>query len=314
MLGVLFDKIVRVRKKQSSLLYRALFERMEIVFMPRSSAGLRLSFYPWVIIVLALAWMLLTVYALSVTTKNIDYGVTKADNKILKTKLALIAEEITRNRRYIKLARDTDNQMRQMLGMQAGKYINLPTGLEAGKESRTVSFKEMLSRRAQEIDEQELASSLKETTDFAQQRLESFQEIAWFYANQKNITDATPSIKPVENGRISSGFGYRLSPRPSFHYGLDFGGQPNTKIMVTADGVVRQTGWVSGYGQAVLVDHGFGYSTLYGHLADIRVKAGDTVKRGQVIANMGTTGRSTGVHLHYEIWKDGTPVNPKSYF
>ncbi len=314
MQSVLFDKIVIVRKKQSSLLYRALFERMEIVLMPRSSAGLRLSFYPWVIIILALAWTLLTVYALSVTTKNIDYGVTKADNKILKTKLALIAEEITRNRRYIKLARDTDNQMRQMLGMEAGKYINLPTGLEEGTESRAVSFKEILSRRAQEIDEQELAVSLKETTDLAQQRLESFQEIAWFYANQKNITDATPSIKPVENGRISSGFGYRLSPRPSFHYGLDFGGQPNTKIMVTADGVVRQTGWVSGYGQAVLVDHGFGYSTLYGHLADIRVKAGDTVKRGQVIANMGTTGRSTGVHLHYEVWKDGTPVNPKSYF
>ena len=314
MQSVLFDKIVIVRKKQSSLLYRALFERMEIVFMPRSSAGLRLSFYPWVVIILALAWTLLTVYALSVTTKNIDYGVTKADNKILKTKLALIAEEITRNRRYIKLARDTDNQMRQMLGMEAGKYINLPTGLEEGKESRAVTFKEILSRRAQEIDEQELAVSLKETTDLVQQRLESFQEIAWFYANQKDITDATPSIKPVENGRISSGFGYRLSPRPSFHYGLDFGGQPNTKIMVTADGVVRQTGWVSGYGQAVLVDHGFGYSSLYGHLADIRVKAGDTVKRGQVIANMGTTGRSTGVHLHYEIWKDGTPVNPKSYF
>ncbi len=314
MQSVLFDKIVIVRKKQSSLLYRALFERMEIVFMPRSSAGFRLSFYPWVVIILALAWTLLTVYALSVTTKNIDYGVTKADNKILKTKLALIAEEITRNRRYIKLARDTDNQMRQMLGMEAGKYINLPTGLEEGKESRAVSFKEILSRRAQEIDEQELAVSLKETTDLVQQRLESFQEIAWFYANQKNITDATPSIKPVENGRISSGFGYRLSPRPSFHYGLDFGGQPNTKIMVTADGVVRQTGWVSGYGQAVLVDHGFGYSSLYGHLADIRVKAGDTVKRGQVIANMGTTGRSTGVHLHYEVWKDGTPVNPKSYF
>lgn len=314
MQSVLFDKIVIVRKKQSSLLYRALFERMEIVFMPRSSAGLRLSFYPGVVIILALAWTLLTVYALSVTTKNIDYGVTKADNKILKTKLALIAEEITRNRRYIKLARDTDNQMRQMLGMEAGKYINLPTGLEEGKESRAVTFKEILSRRAQEIDEQELASSLQETTDLAQQRLESFQEIAWFYANQKNITDATPSIKPVENGRISSGFGYRLSPRPSFHYGLDFGGQPNTKIMVTADGVVRQTGWVSGYGQAVLVDHGFGYSTLYGHLADIRVKAGETVKRGQVIANMGTTGRSTGVHLHYEVWKDGTPVNPKSYF
>ena len=84
--------------------------------------------------------------------------------------------------------------------------------------------------------------------------------------------------------------------------------------MATADGVVRHTGWVNGYGQAVLVDHGFGYSTLYGHTTDIRVKAGDVVKRGQIIATMGSSGRSTGTHLHYEVWKDGQPVNPRNYF
>lgn len=311
--SVLFDKIVIVRKNRSPL-YRVLFERMEVVFMPRSAAGFKIGFYPWLIILLAAVWLLLTGYAITTVSRHIDYGVTKADNKILKTKIALIAEELNRNRKYIKLARDTDKQMRQMLGMEQGKYINLTTGIEEGHESRAVSFKDILERRAQDIDAKELTEELNETTDLAMQRLESFQEIAWFYANQKNITDSTPSIKPVENGRVTSNFGYRLSPRPSFHYGLDFGGAPNTKIMVTADGVVRQTGWVSGYGQAVLIDHGFGYSTLYGHLADIRVKAGDTVKRGQVIANMGTTGRSTGVHLHYEVWKDGTPVNPKSYF
>lgn len=313
MVRVLFDKIVIVRKKRSSL-YRTLFERTEIVFMPRSSSGFRFGFYPWIVIVFFAAWIALTGYSLLVVSKNIDYGVTKADNKILKAKFALIAEELTRNRRYINLAMETDKQMRQMLGMQEGKYINLPTGLEEGKEARPVSFKELLSRKAQDIDEKETVEYLKENTLQAQQRLASFQEIAWFYANQKNVTDATPSIRPVKEGRISSGFGYRIRPFTSFHYGVDLAGPPATPIMVTADGVVRQTGWVSGYGQAVLVDHGFGYSTLYGHLSNIRVKAGDSVKRGQFIADMGTTGLSTGVHLHYEVWKDGTPVNPITYF
>ena len=84
--------------------------------------------------------------------------------------------------------------------------------------------------------------------------------------------------------------------------------------MVTADGVVRHAGWVPSYGQAILVDHGFGYSTLYAHTTAIRVKAGDVVKRGDKIATMGSSGRSTGTHLHYEVWKDGQAVNPRNYF
>lgn len=286
--------------------------------MPRSLRGIKFSFYPWFLIMLIAGWLAVTVYAMLLVSQNIDYSLTKADNKLMKTKLAMIAEELSRNRKYIKLARDTDKQMRQMLGMQNGNYINLPAGLSAGKESREINFKEIFAKRTQDIDEKEISEALKENTEFIQQRLASFQEIAWFYANQKNVGDATPSIKPATDAAITSGFGYRISPFGTYvayyHYGLDFAGKPNSRIMATADGVVRQTGWVSGYGQAVLIDHGFGYSTLYGHLADIKVKKGDTVKRGQFIANMGTTGHSTGVHLHYEIWKDGTPVNPRSYF
>lgn len=301
-----------MRKIQSSL-SRLFLERMEIVLMPRFGKGVKIAVYPLFLFVFILAWAALTVYALFIAAQNIDYKIVKADNKIMKTKFAMIAEELSRNRKYIEMSRKTDEQMRQMLGMKGGKHINRPF-----EESEEVNFKEIFSKETKDIDENQINEYLKTTTEMAQERLASFQEIAWFYANQKNISDSTPSVRPATDAAITSGFGYRLSPFgtyiASFHKGLDFAGKPNSKIVATADGVVRHAGWASGYGQAVLIDHGFGYSTLYGHLAEIRVKAGDSVKRGQFIANMGTTGRSTGVHLHYEIWKDGTPVNPRAYF
>ncbi len=281
--------------------------------MPRFGKGIRFTVYPLFLFVFILAWTALTVYALFIAAQNIDYKIVKADNKIMKTKFAMIAEELSRNRKYIEMSRQTDEQMRQMLGMKGGKHINRPF-----EEDEEVNFKEIFAKETKDIDENQINQYLQNTTEMAKERLASFQEIAWFYANQKNISDSTPSIRPATDAAITSGFGYRLSPFgtyiASFHKGLDFAGKPNSKILATADGVVRHAGWASGYGQAVLIDHGFGYSTLYGHLAEIRVKAGETVKRGQFIANMGTTGRSTGVHLHYEIWKDGTPVNPRAYF
>ena len=153
--------------------------------------------------------------------------------------------------------------------------------------------------------------------DTAKMRLASFQEIAWYFANRREGMNSTPSIRP-SNAPISSGFGYRLDPvgrRTSRrHNGVDFAGKPDSPILVTADGVVRQAGWVPSYGPAILVDHGFGYSTLYAHTTAIQVKAGDVVKRGDKIATMGSSGRSTGTHLHYEVWKDGQAVNPRNYF
>ena len=281
--------------------------------MPKLSRGLKFTVHLYSVLLFVLIWLGITVYAAFIITRNIDYNFVKTDNKVMKAKLGMIAQELENNRKYLKLARDTDKQMRQMLGMQGGKYINMPGGINEGRESREITFSSIFSKDSKDIDEQEINEVFKETTAAAEEQLASFQEIAWFYTNQRNSSNATPSIKPAKNYRITSSYGYRLSPFPSYHYGIDLAGKANSPIYVTADGVVRQTGWALGYGQAVLVDHSFGYSTLYGHLADIRVKKGDRVKRGQVIASMGTTGRSTGVHLHYEVWKDGTPVNPKNY-
>jgi len=151
-------------------------------------------------------------------------------------------------------------------------------------------------------------------------RLASFQEIAWYITNERSLYHATPNIWPT-NGKITSLFGYRFAPFQDhadahggqFHEGVDIANRPDTPIVVTADGVVRYAGWSSGYGMMTLVDHGFGYSTLYGHTSKILVKVGDRVARGQMIAYMGTTGRSTGHHLHYEVWRHGRPTNPMRF-
>ena len=207
--------------------------------------------------------------------------------------------------------------MRQMLGMPGGKFINLPKGWEAAKEKENARFKEMWDKDLTELDADEFGEYIDVIEDSAKTRLASFQEIAWYFANRREGLNSTPSIRP-SSARISSGFGYRLDPfghrSTKRHNGLDFAGKPDSPIVVTADGVVRHAGWVPSYGQAILVDHGLGYSTLYAHTTGIRVKAGDVVKRGDKIATMGSSGRSTGTHLHYEVWKDGQAVNPRNYF
>lgn len=127
-----------------------------------------------------------------------------------------------------------------------------------------------------------------------------------------------PFANPIPSGRyrFTSGFGYRQDPfgRGSrSHEGLDFSGAHGTDIHATADGVVVEAGWKNGYGQMVEIRHDFGLSTLYGHLSQIRVKPGQRVSRGDLIGDMGNTGRSTGTHLHYEVHVGGRPVNPMTY-
>lgn len=114
-------------------------------------------------------------------------------------------------------------------------------------------------------------------------------------------------------GRMSSNFGYRRSPfsgRKHFHKGIDFAVDRRTPVSATANGVVEKAGYMSGYGLVVVVNHQNGYETLYAHLSEIRVNAGDTVCRGNLVGLVGSTGRSTGPHVHYEVRKNGKAVNP----
>ncbi|HVX50640.1 MAG TPA: M23 family metallopeptidase, partial [Chitinophagaceae bacterium] len=135
------------------------------------------------------------------------------------------------------------------------------------------------------------------------------------------LIEAIPSIQPVSNkdlNRIASGFGYRIDPiykSTHFHAGLDFTAPIGTPIYATADGIVKEAGFsTGGYGNEVVINHGFGYETLYGHMSRVKAKAGQRVKRGEVIGYVGSTGKSTGPHCHYEVHKNSVAVDPVYYF
>ncbi|OGR84230.1 MAG: hypothetical protein A2901_06750 [Elusimicrobia bacterium RIFCSPLOWO2_01_FULL_54_10] len=124
---------------------------------------------------------------------------------------------------------------------------------------------------------------------------------------------STPFGRPAK-GTATSRYGFRLPPCPEgtcFHNGLDISNSPGTPITATADGRVRFAGPKGSYGEFVMMDHGNGYVTCFAHNAKLLVQEGEIVKRGQVIALMGSTGRSTGTHLHYEVWHCGRPVDPE---
>jgi len=127
--------------------------------------------------------------------------------------------------------------------------------------------------------------------------------------------EGVPTIWPVR-GRIEAGFGQRLDPFSGegvFHSGVDISAPLGTRVEAGGDGIILEAGWDSGYGNAIVVDHGYGVATKYGHLSKIFVVVGQEVKRGQVIGAVGMTGKATGPHLHYEVILKDTPVNPMKY-
>ncbi len=146
---------------------------------------------------------------------------------------------------------------------------------------------------------------------------ETFAQLFQSWKRLDNLQDgaiAVPSAKPVEAARLTSSYGTRTDPfkkRRARHAGIDLAGPIGTPILATADGVVKRAGWNSGgYGNLIEIDHGNGIITRYAHLSKVQVQRGERVTRGEQIGKMGSTGRSTGSHLHYEVRIDGRSVNP----
>ena len=149
---------------------------------------------------------------------------------------------------------------------------------------------------------------------------QSFDEVVDLFKDHDRMLSCIPAIQPVSNKNLkqtASGYGMRIDPiykTAKFHSGMDFSANIGTPIYATGDGVVKKVGWQSGYGKIIIINHGFGYETWYAHLNDYDVRVGQKVKRGEVIGEVGNTGKSTGPHLHYEVHLKGKVVNPVNYY
>lgn len=210
--------------------------------------------------------------------------------------------------------------MKERLNYYSGQFIELRATMAALQKAES-EFRRIFSLGTKEkilenihpadsgsIDVAALKGQIKSAVD-------TVKEIREYLLQQKDIYMAMPKGWPVE-GRVSSPYGYRESPihgGQDFHSGIDISVEPGTPVRATADGVVSFSGWSGGSGNLVGLEHGFGYSSFYAHNKSLAVKVGQRVKRGEIIAYAGSTGASTGTHSHYEIWRDGKPVDPKPF-
>ncbi len=167
----------------------------------------------------------------------------------------------------------------------------------------------------------ETAKKLDKITRKLYIQSKSFDEVINMSKKKEEMLECIPAIQPVsidDLARISDYFGYRKDPfsgQRRKHNGLDFAGTYGSNIYATGNGTVIEARYTfHGYGKKIVVNHGFGYITIYAHLRKIKVKVGDKVKRGQIIGELGNSGRSTGPHLHYEIRKNNVPINPINYY
>ena len=190
------------------------------------------------------------------------------------------------------------------LGVMAGLDHSLPD-TRVGGEGGVASFETVAPSQAVPPSLAAMEVSVSALTDKSS-KLEAF------YRDQTLLLSSTPSIWPVR-GYLSATFGNRLDPftgRPDFHPGIDISTPTGTKVVAPADGIVLSTGFQGGYGNAIIIDHGYGVVSRYGHLEGFNVQAGQKIRRGDVVGFVGSTGRSTGPHLHYEVWVREQAQNP----
>lgn len=173
--------------------------------------------------------------------------------------------------------------------------------------------------------DKELLTSIINTLNNLSSRInvqkESYSEIDGLIKNKEQLLSHTPAIQPVSNKdltRIASGFGYRIDPiykTSKMHAGIDFTAPQGTPVYATANGIIKTAGNTgNGYGNHVVINHSYGYETLYGHMVRVKARQGETVTRGEIIGWVGSTGKSTGPHCHYEVHKYGQKIDPVYFF
>lgn len=224
--------------------------------------------------------------------------------------------EFTRLQQEYSILEDLEDKLRTIAGLKPRERSKLDTsaggqGGSYGNSNSTPYFSVALQEPLDVQSADELLGYMLELKD-------SFEEVLDVFEHESARLSGIPSINPVvsQEAWISSGFGYRKDPfngNRRFHDGCDIVAPRGTSVISPADGIVLFAGWSDGLGRTVKIEHGYAYSTLYAHNDKLFVKKGDLVKRGDLISYLGSSGRSTGPHLHYEVHQDGKLVNPYKY-
>lgn len=240
----------------------------------------------------------------------------RAQNERLKDKYSDLSERLGSMEQQMKELEKRDNNVYRSI-FEANP---IPDSARAKEIENQVEMATISS-----MENNELFASLTTTMNNISSRIKvqnnSYTEIDGLIRNKEQLLSHTPAIQPVSNKdltRIASGFGYRVDPiykTIKMHAGLDFTAPQGTPIYATADGTVRVAGNTgNGYGNHVVINHGYGYETLYGHMVKVKARAGQAVKRGEIIGWVGSTGKSTGPHCHYEVHKSGNKIDPVYFF
>ncbi len=235
------------------------------------------------------------------------------ENALQKTQLASLTEKIDRiNGRLIEL-NEFDQKLKIMVNLETEEENSQFLGI--GGSDPSLLDPDYTIEKAHERLVTLMHQSLADLDTAISIQINEKEELYKYLENQKNMLACTPSVWPTR-GWLSSGFGKRTSPftnEEEFHKGIDISTRMNTPIIAPADGIVSSTGKDYIMGNKLMINHGYGMKTRYGHMAKILVKKGESVKRGQKIGLVGNTGRSTGPHLHYEVYLNSLPVNPRNY-
>jgi len=195
----------------------------------------------------------------------------------------------------------------------------IPLSVRGGSSANTEYYEQLLDMTNSEI----VVSTSKKLNELKKElyiQSKSYDELILLAKNKETMLENLPAIQPVLNKNLkymASGYGWRIDPiyhTRRFHAGMDFTAPVGTNVFATGNGVVVSAGWEQGYGNCVQINHGYGYITLYGHMSAIKIRNGQKVKRGDIIGLVGSTGKSTGPHLHYEVHFKGQIMNPQNYY
>lgn len=266
-----------------------------------------------IVLVLAFAY-LLTDYA-NMRVKALELSRLRKENVAQKIELNEFSKKINEVERQMAKLGVFDKKLRVLANIEDPVASAMPgsdfgvggsTEPEPAAVSPAETSKALVEQMRADISKLESAATVQETR---------FVELEKKLGEQASLLASTPSIWPAK-GWLTSGYGNRRSPFTGLlehHEGLDIANSAGTEVIASADGVVAFAGTKSAYGMAVVINHGYGYQTTYGHLGAALVREGQRVKRGQKIGEMGNSGRSTGPHLHYNVALNGLSVNPMSY-